>query len=826
MKKIYFSLVLCFFVITGLAQKPVNWPAGKVILELQKLKVFGSVLYIAAHPDDENTRLLAYLANEKKMRTGYLSLTRGDGGQNLIGDEMGISLGLIRTQELLSARRIDGAEQFFTRAYDFGYSKTPVETLQKWDHDKILSDVVWVIRKFQPDIIITRFPTTGEGGHGHHTASAILATEAFTAAADSNRFTAQFQYGVKPWQAKRLLWNTFNFGSTNTQREDQFTLDCGGYNPIIGKSYGEIASESRSQHKSQGFGVAAQRGEQLEYFATLAGDKPLQDLMDGVNTFSNRVFTGAYGAAVDQILNEYNPLMPEKSVHKLVDLYALILKQADGNYKSLKLNAVLNLIQACSGLFIEAVSARQLNVPGDSMKLTITLNNRLGIPLENVSARFNDLNFTLPPLEKNVNSSIVKTLFLPLQTQITQPYWLEQKMSEGSYTVQDQRLIGNPENIKPAVNIQATLYGQKLNFKTPVMYKFTDPVKGELYEPMAIAEPVWIQSAPAIVILQNEDKNTAAELTYTLQPNIPLQGPVQFSHTMNNREMEIITDTLLHPAGKPYQIKIKVNAKDILPNSINHFNGSLANAGLYEKQFFALRKIQHDHIPDIFYNYMDAGTILKMDLKTAGSRAGYIVGAGDKVPEALREMGYQVDFLQEKDMTDENLVKYDVIISGVRAYNIHNWLSNSYRTLMKYVYNGGVLVTQYNTNNSIGPVKAKIAPYDFTISRTRVTDENAAVTFILPNHPVLNYPNKISGKDFEGWIQERSIYHAEKQDPAYEMPLSMHDAGDVPQDGSLLVAKYGKGKYVYTGLVFFRELPAAVPGAFRLFANIIAKPKP
>jgi len=826
MNKIYVSLLISFFALNCFAQKPVNWPAGKVIQELQKLKVFGSVLYIAAHPDDENTRLLAYLANEKKLRTGYLSLTRGDGGQNLIGDEMGISLGLIRTQELLSARRIDGAEQFFTRAYDFGYSKTPVETLQKWGHDKILSDVVWIIRKFQPDIIITRFPTTGEGGHGHHTASAILATEAFTAAADSTRFASQFQYGVKPWQARRLLWNTFNFGSTNTQREDQFKLDCGGYNPVLGKSYGEIASESRSQHKSQGFGVAAQRGEQLEYFATLAGDKPQQDLMDGINTYNNRVFGGSYGAAVDQIMNEYNPIMPGKSVPKLVALFSLINKQPDGNYKSLKLNAVQNLIEACSGLFIEAVAGHQLNVPGDSMKLTITLNDRLGLPLENVSGRYNDIDFTMPKVEKNINSTVVKNFFIPLKTNITQPYWLEQKMSEGSYTVNDQRLIGNPENINPVVNIRATLYGEQFNFKTPVMYKYTDPVKGELYEPMAIAEPVFIQSAPSIVILKNNDQITQTELTYSLQPNITLSGKTQFNHHINSNPVEIISDTTNHPAGQSYQIKIKVNAKDILPNSINTFNGSLANPGLYENQYFNLRKILHDHIPDIFYNYLDMGTILKIDLKTVGSRAGYIVGAGDKVPEALREMGYQVDLLQEKDMTVENLEKYDVIISGVRAYNIHTWLSKSYNALMKYVYNGGVLVTQYNTNNSIGPVKAKIAPYDFTISRTRVTNENADVTFLLPNNPVLNYPNKISEKDFEGWIQERSIYHAEKQDPAYEMPLSMHDAGEAPQPGSLLVAKYGKGKYVYTGLVFFRELPAAVPGAFRLFANIIAKPKP
>src|SRR5436853_2147270 len=256
------------------AQQPAPSDAAETEVALRRLGVVGSVLYVGAHPDDENTALLAYLARGRGVRTAYLSLTRGDGGQNLLGTEKGELLGLVRTQELLAARRVDGAEQFFTRAVDFGFSKSPEEALRIWGHDEVLSDVVWVIRKFRPDVIITRFPTTGEGGHGHHTASAILAGEAFEAAADPTKFPEQLKMGVTVWQAKRLLWNTFNFGSTNTQSEDQFKLDCGDYNPILGKSYGEIAAASRSQHKSQGFGVAAQRGSVIEYFKTIKGDAP------------------------------------------------------------------------------------------------------------------------------------------------------------------------------------------------------------------------------------------------------------------------------------------------------------------------------------------------------------------------------------------------------------------------------------------------------------------------------------------------------------------------------------------------------------------------
>src|SRR6185295_9452444 len=253
------------------SQTPSTYTSAEILLQIKKLNTLGSVLYVAAHPDDENTRLLAYFAKEKLYRTGYLSMTRGDGGQNLIGDEQGIELGMIRTQELLAARRIDGAEQFFSRAFDFGFSKSADEALKIWGHDKILSDVVWMIRKFQPDVIITRFPGDARAGHGHHAASSILANEAFTTAADINKFPEQFKYGVKPWQAKRILWNNYNFGNNNNTSEDQFKIDIGVYNALLGKSYGELGGEARTLHKSQGEGRPRRRGQSFEYFSTTGG---------------------------------------------------------------------------------------------------------------------------------------------------------------------------------------------------------------------------------------------------------------------------------------------------------------------------------------------------------------------------------------------------------------------------------------------------------------------------------------------------------------------------------------------------------------------------
>ncbi|MEN9458317.1 MAG: hypothetical protein RL135_895, partial [Bacteroidota bacterium] len=290
------SLIVLFFL--GLinfqpahlkAQNPELNGSAAIFQQLQKLQVLGSVLYIAAHPDDENNSLLPYLAKEKKYRTAYLSLTRGDGGQNLIGPEQGVELGLIRTQELLAARQIDGAEQYFTSAYEFGFSKTANETLQYWDRKKVLADMVWVIRKFQPDIIVNRFPPDARAGHGHHASSAVLSIEAFTAAADPNQFPEQLKQGVFVWQAKRLVWNTFNFGGANTTSENQLKIDAGVYNPFLGQSYGEVGGEARSMHKSQGEGRPRRKGPVFEYFTTIAGDTAKTSLMDGITTDWSRI---------------------------------------------------------------------------------------------------------------------------------------------------------------------------------------------------------------------------------------------------------------------------------------------------------------------------------------------------------------------------------------------------------------------------------------------------------------------------------------------------------------------------------------------------------
>ena len=832
-KTVVFFLVfsISFFVE---AQTPRSYTSSEIVLQLKKLNVLGSVLYIAAHPDDENTRLLAYLANEKLYRTGYLSLTRGDGGQNLIGDEQGVDLGLIRTQELLAARRIDGAEQFFSRAFDFGYSKSPEEALRIWGHDKILSDVVWVIRKFRPDVIITRFPTTGEGGHGHHTASAILAGEAFDAAADPTKFPEQLRSGVTVWQAKRLLWNTFNFGGNNTQNESQFKLDCGDFNPVLGKCYGEIAATSRSQHKSQGFGVPAQRGSITEYFKTIKGDAPAANLMDGVNTSWDRLLFGGQLISrpmhednaenlIDSIIKTFSVVHPELSVEPLVRLYKKIESVNDVYWQEQKLNEIKKIIENCSGLFIEATTNTQYAVAGDSLKINMVINNRLGANIINADAKIDNTYVIFDQLKKNINSVKSYTLFIPPDAKPTQPYWLENPMDKGSFVVNDQLQIGKGENDPWSLDFSMMVYDKEIIFTKPIRYKYTDPVKGELYQPVSILPFADIKTDKELYLV---NKNDSLVVDLKVSPNATLTG--------DYRVFETVPDVVAKNKGhydfaisnpvkdKPVIFQVKVKGENIDKNTSAISSGISSKKAPLSLSNTYRRVISYDHIPSIVYQKQALAKTVFLDLKIEGNFVGYIPGAGDKIPEALVQMGYKVVVLKEADLKAGNLKQFDAIVTGVRAYNTQPWLNNAYEGLMQYVKEGGVLLVQYNTNNSIGPVKAKISPYPFTIGGKRVTDEEAKVNFLLPNHPSLNFPNKITEKDFDGWIQERSTYHAENIDSNYKRILSMKDPGENEMDGSLIIADYGKGRFVYTGLVFFRELPAGVPGAYRLFANLIA----
>ncbi len=834
MKKIKSSILLALFTAvafsTAIAQGPKSYTSAEIYQQLKKLKVIGSILYIAAHPDDENTRLLGWLANEKLVRTGYLSLTRGDGGQNLIGNEQGIDLGLIRTQELLAARRVDGAEQFFTRAFDFGFSKNPDETFQFWNKQRILADVVFVIRKFRPDIVITRFPVTGEGGHGHHTASGILAEEAFDLVGNPQAFPEQLKE-VAPWQPKRLLWNSFNFGTTNTTNENQLKINIGSYNPMLGKSYGEIAALSRSQHKSQGFGVPSQRGDLIEYFQHRKGATVQKDIFDDISFAWNKYASGeeehtqllSIESDIDRIIEKYKFTLPQHSLPALVKLYEKIEQSAlPEHWRKQKLKELLSIIENCSGLHIEATTNTAFAVQGDSLKITLVVNNRQGDSLFNADCKLDDTYVIFDQLAKNSNRTKVYTQYINPTLPLSQPYWLEQPLEGAMFGIPAQSQVGMAESKPMEVDFSLMIYGKEFIFRKPVQYKYTDPIRGEIFEPVNIVPSYFVGSKTNVVLLhQNKQR---ANVAISLRGNLLIKDEVEVSYAADGKEIKLKAEQVDFALAKNKEFEFEINKASFPVNKPSQLFPYVKSKSLASEFTKEQNVIQYDHIPQISYSYVDAIKVLNVDLNIAGKKVGYIKGAGDKVAELLVQMGYQVSFLDEADITADNIKSLDAIVTGVRAHNVNDWMPNVYDVLMNYVKNGGVLVNQYNTNNQLGALKSKIAPYPFTIGRGRITDEKAVVKFLLPKHQILNYPNKITEKDFEGWIQERSIYNAEKMDSSYQRIFAMKDGTEAEQEGSLIVANYGKGKYVYTGIVFFRELPAAVPGAIRLLANVLAKP--
>jgi len=833
------KLLFACLLISGVVLGQTAPSASLVTIEqnLKKLDVLGSVLYVAAHPDDENTRLLAYLAQEKHYRTGYLSLTRGDGGQNLLGNDQGELLGLIRTQELLAARKVDGAEQFFTRANDFGFSKGPDETLRIWDKEKVLSDVVWVIRKFRPDVIICRFPTTGEGGHGHHTASAILAQEAFKAAADPNRFPEQLKY-VQTWQAKRLLWNTFNFGTVNTTSTDQFNINVGVYNPILGEGYGEMAAESRSNHKTQGFGSPRQRGDAYEYFKTILGDAPQTDLMDDINTSWTRVKGGeSIADGVGKIRRDFDIDHPEKSVPALLKLHEKVANVPDEYWQKQKTKELNDLIAACAGLWFEAYTAAPEYALGDQMNIRSQVISRYGLNialdkltvLQHPEASGSDSGLFIEPMarfalkvenkDKTIPGNALQTYSADcIASKITQPYWLESPHSIGTYQINNDGNVGNPENTDaPTVEFEFLVDGVSLQYERKLVYKYADQIRGDVYQPVEITPPVSANI---------RDKNYIFNSTLPQTVQITLNS---FTKSTGSVRIKPIAGWKVEPDKIDFDGKNKGDewsaAFTVSPVS-NHPQVTTLQAIVTAngKDFsMGIQHIKYEHIPYLTLFPPSQAKLIDLDLKIAGKKIGYIPGAGDLVPDALKQVGYDVHILSENEIVNGDLSGYDAIVTGVRAYNVNQRLAVEQPKLLDYVKNGGNLLVQYN--NNAGLVTKNIGPYPFTVVNRRVTDEEAKVTVVDPQSPVLNYPNVITNDDFNGWVQERGLYYVSDINSKYSAPLKMKDPGESENNGSLIVGNYGQGRFVYTSLAFFRQLPAGVPGAYRLFVNLLSKPK-
>lgn len=802
------------------AQAPRAMNAAEIELALKKLRVLGSALYIAAHPDDENTAMLAYLANERLARTAYLSLTRGDGGQNLIGTEKGDLLGVIRTQELLAARKVDGAEQFFTRAVDFGFSKSPEEAFKLWGKEDVLADVVWVIRLYRPDVLITRFATDGSGGHGHHTASAILAEEAFKAAGDSNRFPAQLKY-VQAWQPKRLMWNVSR--PQDFKKDEVLTVDIGTYNALLGQSYNEIAALSRSQHKSQGQGTPARRGSSLNGLKLIVGEPATKDLFDGVNTTWTRI---AGGEKVDALLNEtlqkYNHSKPDEILPLLIRAHAELNKLPKDAWIEKKRRELLQVIKACAGLWLEATSEEQTATLNDTVKINLAVLNRSNFPLRLESVM---LPFASGQLEANLDlqanqplPATVSTLTVQIPKNIgnNQPYWLQHEAKHNLADVSEQLLIGSPENPSAlSLKLKVKADDESLVFDVPVVYKRTDPVRGDVYSPFIIAPPVALNLEQGVYVFPNTEaktvrvkvKSNAKDLNGILRLKLPsgwTAKPESSPIALKNKGDEYIASFTV-TASSPTALNESVQAEFLI-------NGEHYNRGMWT--------IIYEHIPQQTLFPESKARLVKLDLIKGKERVGYVMGSGDEIPDALKQIGYDVTLLSENDIDNANLNAFDTIIVGIRAYNTRARLRQQNQKLLDYVKAGGTLIVQYNTVDRNEPLN--IGPYPFAITNERVTEEDASVTFTDAKHTLLNSPNKITQEDFNGWVQERGIYFANAWDKQYQTILSSNDVGEKEKSGGLLYARYGKGVFIYTGYAFFRQLPAGVPGAYRLFVNLIS----
>jgi len=814
------ALLTSSFTTRTFAQRPAEQPdAAHILHDMEKLPVVGSVLYIAAHPDDENTKLIAWLSNGKKVRTGYLSLTRGDGGQDLLGPELGDALGIIRTEELLEARRIDGGEQFFTRASDFGFSKNAKESFEKWGHDAVLSDMVRVIRTFRPDIIITRFPPTREAGHGHHEASAILAHEAFDMAGDSTAFPDQLKQGLTVWQPRRLYFN----GSTWWKKDladiakkdpDWYSVDVGGFDPLLGLSYTELAGRSRSMHKSQGFGAAQTRGEAIEYLHLDKGDRPKDgDIFNGIDMTWGRMKGGAaVSKSVDALIANYDMRTPEKSVEALSRLAAAVDALPPSAWKDRTRKLVDKLLLDVTGTVVEALSDAPYVVTGDSVKVALNILTRSSSPVQ-----FDGTGNNSVPLGQNKSFSISVGLKAPITPD--QPYWLA--LPHGNlFDIADPTLIGKAIT-PPELEVPYALRfagGAVVKGVVPLTYESVDRLKGEQRQTFEVVPPVSLFASPSVLMVH--DTSATA--------HIGVEAYTDLDHA--NFICELVADWDIEPAKQPLGAMKAGDRKGaefaMIPRGATRATTPTLrmDVGHAGPTNLTRRIIQYDHIPTRSWYTTATLRAVPVDVKVNDTRVGYIMGAGDEVPQALQQLGITTDLIDPATATLQSLSKYDAIVTGIRAYNVDQALKGLNPVLMQYVKNGGTLVDQYTTQSQDMVLPdSLIGPYPFTITRDRVTVEEAPPTFLDPKNPLMTTPNVITMKDFDDYVQERGTYFLGDLDPHYKALIAWNDPGEAPLNGALVMCDYGKGRFVYTGIGFFRQLPAGVPGAYRLFANLIAK---
>lgn len=804
---IKYALGICLFISFLCAAQSSPTSSSEIYDDLLRLQNNTTVMYLAAHPDDENTRVISWLTHEKHVDAVYLSLTRGDGGQNLIGNEKGELLGLLRTQELLEARKVDKGRQWFTRALDFGYSKTATETLKFWDKQKILGDVVWAIRKNKPQIIITRFDPNSNGEtHGHHTASAILAMEAFDLAGDPKAFPEQLKY-VTVWQPKRLFHNTswWFYGSKENFEKAQtgklYSINVGNYYPTLGISNNEIAAQSRSKHACQGFGMALERGNDLEYFKLLKGDLPKSDdIFSGLElNYSDKNIR----TKMEDLLANYQFNNPQASLPQLLKLYDLIKNTED----DFKLNQIKDLLTKTQGIYLEWTAKSAFGTKSEELITNLEITNRSSKNLKfSTSGDGTKELLAGESFKKSDQFKIDNSVY-------SNPYWLQEKPINNLYVVTKFENIGQAEILNPLKKVINIDFGlQKIDFTIPLQQKTVDPSIGELYEPFYNV-PAYVANFDQdhfifnnklkniTIEVQNFNGNSSAKVSLKSNKDWKI-SPSQMIPFNENGEKKMVTFTI-EPLSKDGNSTLE---------AIVEANGTIYNQ--------SLSIVDYPHIDRQIWLKKAESKIQNLDLKIPDVKVAYIKGSGDDVPASLRAIGLKVDELDLKNWNSTSLQNYDVIILGIRLFNTQSEMNFVKNDLWRFIENGGTIINQYNTNRGI--LTNEIAPLDLKLGASRISEEDAKLKLLVPNHPIFTTPNPISEKDFEGWVQERGLYFADSWGKKMIPLLEGNDLGETPKNGILLAGKYGKGTYVYTGLSFFRELPAGVPGAYKLFMNILA----
>ena len=795
---VMWSAWICMCAVSGQ-----RWSSSTILHEIKKLSVVGSVVYVAAHPDDENTRLLAWLANEKRVETAYISLTRGDGGQNLIGPDLGPMLGLIRTRELMAARELDGAEQFFTRAYDFGYSKTYTETFEHWDRATLLGDVMALLKERQPDLIITRFSLVPGGTHGHHTASAMLSKEAFDALKQKDA----------GWPT-RIFWNTspFFYRFQGLEMPDTFIeMNVGQFNPLLGMSYPELAAISRSQHRSQGFGTAPNHSETNEYFQWLGGSKISgNDLFEGIDlTWKRFQPQSIIPQVIDSVIRSFNPERPDASAVGLVRVYQLIRAANVPFYSKKKMEACEELIFACLGIDFQANVSKNLFLAGDSLEVKrLVLADDVHAP-EAFSFSLHGP-FEHTPVPTATGFKVRLSSSLPF----SQPYWLEKSLSRHFFQGEGSLFPHAPWN-EPLASmlVKFTFGGETFTKRVPVQYREVDPSYGEWIRPLMVYPDFAVEVKQPSVFCANREawQEVLVELT-AYRVGVPFSFKAVVPENWEVRWPD--TSWTAKRFGQRFATKVMIR-----PGARGKSEGSLSfqvvsGGKIWDRR---VRSLTYPHTGPVVWFEKSAIPCAFVPLTLPEFPVVYLPGAGDEVAEVLTRTGVAVQVM-DPVQGKWSYPAQRAILCGVRILNTVEDAPMLKDKLLSFAAEGGVVVMQYNT--TAGLPAGSMFP-GLQLGRERVTEESTQVTLLDPHHPLFTHPQLITPEDFRGWVQEIGLYAVSKWDENWQPMLSANDSGESPVQGLLVVRPYGKGWLVYTGLSFFRQIPAGQPGAMKLLMNLL-----